>query len=227
MQSFNQHNMTFPCSSRVINMQLIGNWNTPISCLQSLHFPTVKMLSEHLMLCLQSAALPWHGERGDPPAFWWGEGWSISEKLCKVCKAGNQPCSRFGGRDKPGRRGQAAGRQLHPRFISLPPGNWAFETVDFASVSVTLHNLTGPGTLVSSGFVFAWCGASSRELGSVHTWLPGGACRWLPWSWGHSGAPPELGHPSGSPALTGWAIAVLGLCCNGPSAKLACAFCNF
>lgn len=102
LQSFNQRNMTFPCSSRVINMQLIGNWNTPISCLQSLHFTAVKkLLSEHLMLCLQSPVLPKHGECSDPLAFWWGEGQSVAQKLCKVCIE-NQPCSCLGSWDKPG-----------------------------------------------------------------------------------------------------------------------------
>ena len=120
----------------------------------------------------------------------------------------------------PGDGGWAVGRLLHPRFISLPPRNWAFETVDFASTealtSVALHSSAGPGSLISSGFVFARCRTSSRELGSVRPWLP--------WSWGPSRASPELGHSLGSPVPTGWAIAVLPWYCNGLQAKLACAF---
>ena len=125
LQSFNQRNMTFPCSSQVINMQLIGNWNTPISCLQSLRFPTVKSLSEHLMLCLQPAVPPKHGERGDPPAFWWGEGWRGSENLCKVC-SGNQPCSRFGGCDKPGWRWMGGGATAPPTIYISPAQELGF-----------------------------------------------------------------------------------------------------
>lgn len=209
MQSFNQRNMTFPCSSQVINMQLIGNWNTPISCLQSLHFPaTKKLLSEHLMLCLQSPVPPKHGECGDPPAFWWGEGQSVSEKLCEVC-IGNQPCSRSGSRDKRGRR-----RATAPPPSYIPParelGFWdcwfCFSECDSAQLNRSGH-------------------ADLQRLcvRPVQGQQRGAGLR-------VSLAPAEPGVQGGSswpPVLDGWAIALLGSYCSSPPTKSVSAFCSF
>lgn len=156
MQSFNQPNMTFPCSSWVINMQLIGNWNTPISCLQSLCFPTVKMLSEHLMFRPQSAEPPEQGERGTPLSFGRERDENIVGKLCKVCSRNQAGSWSFGCAWWVASPPNVGGKEL--------PGNQAFETVGFA-LSTAPHSSMGLGTLIPGGSMFDLCPASSLKPG--------------------------------------------------------------